>query len=94
MKIFKGAGHTTPWARWIAKKFGYSIAYVCKWGVWEGRYDSIDNMMMRPIHENMSVAPPWARRVFLEPKFAELRIRNTQNKNDRAYGRTKKGKGK
>lgn len=30
---------------------------------WGCRYDSIDRVMMRPIHKDMSVAPPWAKAV-------------------------------
>jgi cytochrome c peroxidase len=30
---------------------------------WSGRYDSIDASALRPIHSNMSVAPPWARKL-------------------------------
>jgi len=30
---------------------------------WSGRYDAIDHKMLRPIHKDMSVAPPWARRL-------------------------------
>lgn len=30
---------------------------------WTARYDAVDYMAMRPIHRNMSVAPPWAKRV-------------------------------
>lgn len=31
--------------------------------VWTRRYDSIDVRMGRPVHADMSVAPPWARRI-------------------------------
>ena len=44
----------------ILNLFGYKVIYFCEWGVYPHRYDSIDNQSMRPIHENMSVAPPWA----------------------------------
>lgn len=30
---------------------------------WSARYDVIDFNMGRPIHSNMSVAPPWAKRL-------------------------------
>ena len=40
--------------------FGWRVTYVCAWGEYSRRYDSIDLQMLRPIHENMSVAPPWA----------------------------------
>lgn len=39
---------------------GYRIEYVCDWGVYAHRYDGIDRHMNRPIHQGMSVAPPWA----------------------------------
>lgn len=32
---------------------------------WDDRYDGIDRAMMRPIHKDMSVAPPWAKSVRL-----------------------------
>ena len=41
---------------------GYRIEYVCEWGVYDHRYDGVDSAMARPIHEHMSVAPPWAKR--------------------------------
>ena len=40
---------------------GLEIQYVCEWGVYTHRYDSIDRHMGRPIHKDMSVAPPWAK---------------------------------
>lgn len=48
--------------RRILKWFGYRIEYVCDWGVYVYRYDSLDYVMKRPIHSKMSVAPPWAKR--------------------------------
>jgi len=45
---------------YILHLFGYKFIYVCEWGVYSHRYDSVDRMSMRPIHPNMSVAPPWA----------------------------------
>jgi hypothetical protein len=41
--------------------FGYRIEYVSSWGVRAYRYDGVDYHMGRPIHKDMSVAPPWAR---------------------------------
>ena len=41
---------------------GYRIEYVSEWGVHTHRYDGIDAHMGRPIHKDMSVAPPWAKR--------------------------------
>lgn len=40
--------------------FGLRIEYICEWGAYAHRYDSIDHHMGRPIHKDMSVAPPWA----------------------------------
>jgi len=48
--------------RAILALFGYRIEYVCAWGTWPDRYSAIDFNMSRPIHERMSVAPPWAKR--------------------------------
>lgn len=48
-------------ARRLLALFGLRIAYVCGWGEYSRRYDSIDAAMLRPIHRHMSVAPPWAR---------------------------------
>jgi hypothetical protein len=41
--------------------FGLRIVYVCAWGVYSHRYDGLDFHMCRPIHQGMSVAPPWAK---------------------------------
>lgn len=52
--------------------FGYDIRYIARFTdkgldqVWDYRYDSIDFMMGRPVHEKMSVAPPWAKRTFVK----------------------------
>lgn len=48
-------------SRWLLGLIGLRIVYVCEWGEFSHRYDSIDRAMARPIHENMSVAPPWAK---------------------------------
>ena len=48
--------------REILRLFGYKIEYVCEWGAYAYRYDGIDHTMRRPIHKDMSVAPPWAKR--------------------------------
>ena len=42
--------------------FGYRIEYVHPWGVWDSRYTGLDWNMGRPIHKDMSVAPPSAKR--------------------------------
>lgn len=47
--------------RFILKFLGYKIQYECDWGVYSHRYDSADMMGLRPIHKDMSVAPPWAK---------------------------------
>ena len=47
--------------RRLLARLGYRIEYVCDWGVYEYRYDGADAWMSRPIHPQMSVAPPWAR---------------------------------
>ena len=41
--------------------FGYKIIYKCDWGIYSNRYDGIDHTMCRPIHKDMSCAPPWAK---------------------------------
>ena len=45
----------------ILKFFGLRRVYVCEWGEFNARYDAIDRHMGRPIHKDMSVAPPWAK---------------------------------
>lgn len=47
--------------RKILNFFGYEIVYVCTWGIYYHRYDSLDFKALRPVHPDMSVAPPWAR---------------------------------
>lgn len=37
---------------------------------WSARYDSIDVAMGRPIHADMSVAPPWATRLTKRNRYA------------------------
>lgn len=49
-------------ARWLLGKMGYTVSYVHKWGTYTHRYNGLDMQMHRPIHPNMSVAPPSARR--------------------------------
>ena len=51
--------------RKILNMIGLDICYVCQWGVYSHRYDGIDAYAGRPIHGQMSVAPPWAKmRIF------------------------------
>jgi hypothetical protein len=66
--------------RWFIDKAGYKFLYKDGKRFWTHRYDDIDAMMRRPIHENMSVAPPWAERVFL--KKASLRPAPTPQEGD------------
>jgi len=40
---------------------GREIVYVCKWGTYSHRYNSLDAAMGRPVHPEMSVAPPWVK---------------------------------
>ncbi len=51
---------------WFAKLFGYRIVYISEYGTHDSRYDSIDYTMGRPIHKDMGVAPPWAKRKFIK----------------------------
>jgi hypothetical protein len=46
--------------RWVLRLFGRKIVYACEWGVYDFLYDTIDLAACRPVHPNMSVAPPWA----------------------------------
>jgi hypothetical protein len=48
--------------RRLLRLLGYRIEYVSEWGVHSHRYDGADSWMGRPIHPDMSVAPPWAKR--------------------------------
>lgn len=54
--------------RKILALLGYRIEYRCEWGTYSSRYDSIDAHMGRPIHPQMSVAPPWAKRHIVKDK--------------------------
>lgn len=54
--------HAKGIVRALLERVGYRIEYVCEWGVYEYRYDGADSWMNRPIHKDMSVAPPWAKR--------------------------------
>ena len=48
--------------------FGYRVVYVSEYGTHDTRYDATDYMMGRPIHKDMSTAPPWARRRIIPVK--------------------------
>lgn len=43
---------------------GYKVQYQSEWGLQDCRYDTVDRMAGRPIHPQMGVAPPWAKRVY------------------------------
>lgn len=45
---------------WLLRKLGFTVEYVSEFGVHSARYDSTDYNSGRPIHPNMSAAPPWA----------------------------------
>lgn len=45
----------------ILKFFGYKVIYLANNREYTRRYDSIDLMMCRPIHYEMTVAPPNAK---------------------------------
>ena len=47
--------------RRLLKWLGYEVYYTSEFGEHAYRYDSIDAGMCRPIHKDMSVAPPWAK---------------------------------
>jgi len=47
--------------QFLLRLMSLRLVYVCTWGTYEYRYDSIDAISMRPIHRYMSVAPPWAK---------------------------------
>lgn len=46
---------------WFFRLFNRKIVYVCDWGTYDTRYDSLDFQMGRPIHPDMKTAPPWAK---------------------------------
>ncbi len=47
--------------RRLLRILGYEIVYVHKWGEYEDRYDGADWNCGRPIHKDMSIAPPSAK---------------------------------
>lgn len=55
--------------RWLLSLFGLRIIYECEWGTYDERYDSLDRQMMRPVHPDMSVAPPWAKRKIVRKEW-------------------------
>ena len=48
----------------IYKLLGYEIYYVSSYGIHSKIYDSTDLAALRPVHKDMSVAPPWATKVY------------------------------
>lgn len=46
----------------LLRRIGFNVEYVSGFGVHASRYDGTDYAMGRPIHPDMSVAPPWAKR--------------------------------
>lgn len=54
--------------RKLLNMLGYNVIYAHEWGVWSNRYSWSDMAMARPIHRNMSVAPPDAKRIFIRLK--------------------------
>lgn len=57
--------------RWLLGKLGYDVIYVCAWGIYDERYSSLDYMMGRPVHPQMRVAPPWAKRRIVKKRKKE-----------------------
>jgi hypothetical protein len=49
-----------PVVRFLLGLLSLRICYVCEWGEYDYAYDTVDLISGRPIHEGMSVAPPWA----------------------------------
>lgn len=45
---------------------------------WSGRYDILDRWMTRPIHANMTVAPPWAKRLTKRNRYALIPDERTE----------------
>lgn len=51
--------------RFLLRQIGFRIEYRSNFGSHTHRYGALDYMTMRPIHRQMSVAPPWAQRHFV-----------------------------
>ena len=47
--------------RRLIEAVGYRVIYQSELGIHSHRYSGIDHTMNRPIHQDMSVAPPWAK---------------------------------
>lgn len=54
--------------RFLLRQVGIGIEYRSNFGTHLYRYDILDRITMRPIHREMSVAPPWATRHFVRIK--------------------------
>ena len=48
--------------RFLLRQVGLEIVYKSNFGTHTHRYGVIDRIMMRPVHRDMSIAPPWAAR--------------------------------
>ncbi len=55
--------------KWLLRVLGYKVVYVCEWGFYDDRYDSIDRTMGRPVHSDMRTAPPWAKAIIVPLSF-------------------------
>ena len=55
----------------ILRLFNYKIIYINNHIEYNKRYDSVDEIVGRPIHSEMSVAPPWS-------KMKIVKIRDTK----------------
>lgn len=69
---------------WVLSQFGRKIVYACEWGEYETRYNGLDYMMTRPIHEDMSVAPPWAKRKIVKGGYKVQNVGQTRREEDSA----------
>lgn len=49
--------------KWLLDFLGLERVYISEWGEKKYRYDYLDHVQTRPIHKDMSVAPPWAKAV-------------------------------
>jgi hypothetical protein len=54
--------------RFLLRQVGIGIEYRSNFGTHLYRYGVLDRITMRPIHREMSVAPPWATRHFVRIK--------------------------
>ena len=47
------------------------IMYICPWGIYSKKYDGMDMNASKPIHEDMSIAPPWAWPILVKKSWFE-----------------------